>query len=226
MEHKSIQLPILIKRSIRSANINLALTYLKELVGEIETDDYDNEILMIEANFMDLEKRIITNTINDEESSIRKNKIRYNILRITDIMIELINPAIPATYRNLRSRLEELEFSLEKKTELGPSIKINYLKRSTKEKFEITINPHLTVKKIIKQLMLSFEPDFENQPLFKAGRIEIVLLKLHGNNFKRTTFPDIYSLHSHGIIEGDTIAIDFDISTFTDDDGFSTITAQ
>ena len=92
----------------------------------------------------------------------------------------------------------------------GEKINLIYWRRSTNEKFGVKVNPYLSAKVIAKHILLSFEPNHEDDFLFRRGRVTIILVKVVDS--KETRLDQNLNLTSSGIKEGDTITIEFDIS--------------
>jgi len=188
-----------IKYSITHNRLPEAFLHLRALAAKAERNEFEDEIVLLESRFNGLKSSERKRITSEENLNIGFARLKHDILSLSNTIEETISSSIPKVGLSI------------KPASPSPRMTFIYVKRSTKEEFELEVNPNLPATKIAENILLSFEPNYKDDFLFRRARVSIQLVKILED--QRTSRLDMRkSLLENGIRERDRLAIEYDIS--------------
>lgn len=183
-----------IEQMIISNQIDFALFEL-DRIGKSEDS---NQITMLKSHYDELRKLNVIGTLSREEYKIELNNIKFSILQLAE---EFGNS-------NFNSSTKLNSISIAKISEEERMI-LEFRKERSGDIFELIVNPYTTINELTRQILISFDPDYEKNFLFREDRIEINLIKILKSG-KKELLKNYHKVKETGLENGDTIIIEFD----------------
>lgn len=171
-----------IRKLIASNELDLAFSKLKSL-------ENSTEVVLLESRYNKLKKLNINGTIENVSFNLELNKIKFAMLELGNFKQNFIDSTSPISI---------------KKIEEDEKITLRFRRETVGQTYEIKANPNTKIGDLARQILISFEPDYKNNFLFRENMVSFYVEKIFSGE-QRKKLPNNRKIKDLDLKNNDTI---------------------
>ena len=194
---------------VQEAVINNKIYKAIEDIGYILSNyrlekDYP-QFAILKSRYNELENSMHNGIISREDYLLEINKIKFSLLQLPNELIKRL-----PSYEKVARTVEKGSVIELKKLPYKNKINLIFKKVTTDERFELETSKYINLGELARQILISFEPNYEENFLFKEGRVNIIVIKV-AKNGKETLLDIRKSIVENNLQNNNTISIKFEL---------------